>query len=114
MDAEEMENMATVSRNYDIIHLLIKKGNFDLPNMNSSPKVNEEKLAGKLMEKEDVVVTASERPTICHSGALEGRGWTDGRTHFPVVFNPFFCLHTRRSVSRSIKNGLENAYMTRS
>ena len=35
MDAEEMENMATVSRNYDIIHLLIRKGNFDLPRIKS-------------------------------------------------------------------------------
>ena len=44
MDTEEMENMATVSRNYDIIHLLIKKGNFDLPHIKARPKTNEEKI----------------------------------------------------------------------
>ena len=44
MDTEEMENMATVSRNYDIIHLLIKKGNFDLPHIKARPKTCEEKV----------------------------------------------------------------------
>ena len=50
MDTEEMENMATVSRNYDIIHILIKKGNFDLPNIKARPKYQDEKV-GELMKQ---------------------------------------------------------------